>query len=319
MGTSRIKKSLFTIGFSVLVLSISGMAINNALAVPGTGTLFGTGPIFPNLNTINPVTGAFVVVGFTLDAAGTPHKLPGLAVDPTTGIMYGGEGGAGAGNLYTVNPTTAVVTLVGTTPVGALVSLDFDSSGQLWASVNTAPGSGQGGVLLAMVNKNTGAATIVGPFGPNHMGAIAFAPNGVLWGATNVGSIAGQAIWTISTSTGAATLIAFTNAPLGFASIQFDCAGTLFGGAAGGGFGLDDSFGTINLTTGAFTLIANLWGDTVGALAFAQVCPSPIGGTLVPIDTTALLLASVQSISMWMIPVVAAGIVIGVLVIKRRK
>jgi len=46
---------------------------------------------------------------------------------------------------------------------------------------------------------------------------------------------------------------------------------------------------------------------------------APIGGTLVPIDTTALLLASVQSISMWMIPVIAAGIVIGVFVIKRRK
>jgi len=44
-----------------------------------------------------------------------------------------------------------------------------------------------------------------------------------------------------------------------------------------------------------------------------------IGGTLIPIDTTALLLAGVQSISMWMIPVVAAGIGIGVFVIKRRK
>jgi len=37
------------------------------------------------------------------------------------------------------------------------------------------------------------------------------------------------------------------------------------------------------------------------------------------IDTTALLLAGVQSISMWMIPVVAAGVGIGVFVIKRRK
>ena len=36
-------------------------------------------------------------------------------------------------------------------------------------------------------------------------------------------------------------------------------------------------------------------------------------------DTTALLLAGVQSISMWMIPVVLAGIGIGVFVIKRRK
>jgi len=43
----------------------------------------------------------------------------------------------------------------------------------------------------------------------------------------------------------------------------------------------------------------------------------PVGGTMIPIDTTALLLAGVQSISMWMIPVVIAGI--GVFVIKRRK
>jgi len=44
-----------------------------------------------------------------------------------------------------------------------------------------------------------------------------------------------------------------------------------------------------------------------------------IGGTYIPIDQTALLLAGVQSISMWMIPVVIAGIGIGVFVIKRRK
>ena len=45
---------------------------------------------------------------------------------------------------------------------------------------------------------------------------------------------------------------------------------------------------------------------------------TPIGGTFVPIDQSALLLAGVQSISMWMIPVVIAGIGIGIFVIKRR-
>jgi len=43
-----------------------------------------------------------------------------------------------------------------------------------------------------------------------------------------------------------------------------------------------------------------------------------IGGTYIPIDQSALLLAGVQSISMWMIPVIA-GIGIGIFVIKRRK
>jgi len=43
-----------------------------------------------------------------------------------------------------------------------------------------------------------------------------------------------------------------------------------------------------------------------------------VGGTSIPIDTTALLLAGVQSISMWMIPILA-GIGIGVFMIIRRK
>jgi len=43
-----------------------------------------------------------------------------------------------------------------------------------------------------------------------------------------------------------------------------------------------------------------------------------VGGFVVPIDSSALLLAGVQSISMWMIPVVAAGIGIGIFIIKRR-
>ena len=44
----------------------------------------------------------------------------------------------------------------------------------------------------------------------------------------------------------------------------------------------------------------------------------PVGGTYIPIDQSALLLAGVQSVSMWMIPVVIAGIGVGVFVIKRR-
>jgi len=43
-----------------------------------------------------------------------------------------------------------------------------------------------------------------------------------------------------------------------------------------------------------------------------------VGGTFVPIDQSALLLAGVQSVSMWMIPVILAGAGIGVFVIKRR-
>jgi hypothetical protein len=43
-----------------------------------------------------------------------------------------------------------------------------------------------------------------------------------------------------------------------------------------------------------------------------------VGGISIPIDQSALLLAGVSSVSMWMIPVILAGAGIGVFVIKRR-
>jgi len=53
--------------------------------------------------------------------------------------------------------------------------------------------------------------------------------------------------------------------------------------------------------------------------AFKIAKDVPVGGTYIPIDNSVLILAGAQSISMWMIPVVIAGIGIGVFVIKRRK
>jgi len=51
---------------------------------------------------------------------------------------------------------------------------------------------------------------------------------------------------------------------------------------------------------------------------FATYFDVPVGGISIPIDQSALLLAGVSSVSMWMIPVILAGIGIGVFVIKRR-
>jgi len=74
------------------------------------------------------------------------------------------------------------------------------------------------------------------------------------------------------------------------------------------------------------------WNDlpdrvNVGIMELDDTCDvilggAPIGGHLISIDTTdttALLLAGAQSISMWMIPVVIAGIGIGLAVFTLRK
>jgi len=59
------------------------------------------------------------------------------------------------------------------------------------------------------------------------------------------------------------------------------------------------------------------WEGTLKVFSWPLEESEIIGGEIIPINTTALLLAGVQSISMWMIPVLA-GIGIGVFVIKRR-
>jgi len=61
--------------------------------------------------------------------------------------------------------------------------------------------------------------------------------------------------------------------------------------------------------------VGDTLNDRIQKFAEPQI---QIGGTNIPIDQSALLLAGVQSISMWMIPVIA-GIGIGIFVIKRRK
>jgi len=68
--------------------------------------------------------------------------------------------------------------------------------------------------------------------------------------------------------------------------------------------------------------VVDISGNQAAVGAFSVGAPQlddvPVGGTFLPIDTTSLLLAGAQSISMWMIPVILAGIVVGVFVIKRR-
>jgi len=62
-----------------------------------------------------------------------------------------------------------------------------------------------------------------------------------------------------------------------------------------------------------------LYAIVLTGSAATSSCAPAVGGTMIPLDTTALLLAGAQMNAAWMIPVIAAGIVIGVFVIKRRK
>jgi hypothetical protein len=191
--------------------------------------------------------------------------------------------------------------LVGDSGLGeaAIGGMDFQLTGPqssvLFASVNIAGDGGTGSDHLATIDTTTGLATVIGPFGvcmgvtvPSEgdgsctiegMEAIAFAPNGTLYGAVNRRGTGTPGLYTINPATGAATFVT----PIldsggaipggGVVSLQFATDGTLFAGTSSF-MGVGGDLGTVDPSTGLFTLIGNtVSGDrALGALAFAQPC-----------------------------------------------
>jgi hypothetical protein len=102
--------------------------------------------------------------GSTITNIGTVGQaIRGLAYDSNHSVLYGVAGsGAGSGNLFTINTSTAAATLIGTTGVNnALSGLEYDTDNNvLYMNV------GAGDNSLYSVNTTTGAATLVGSNGP---------------------------------------------------------------------------------------------------------------------------------------------------------
>lgn len=271
------------------IVSLSVLPVGSpASSAPGTGALFGTDAAGGNLISVDPGTGAGAVIGSM--GAGV---VPALAVDPTTGIMYAGQGG-GAPNLYTVDPATGSATFVGDSGLGnsAIGGMDFRSDGVLFAAVNIVGDGGTGSDHLATIDTSTGVATIVGPFGSCMVRActiegiegIAFDLTGTLWGSLSARGAAGsQGLYAIDTSTGAATFLepivdAGGAAPSGgVVSLQFGCDGTLYGGTATaiGEAGDGGRLITIDPATGTFAFVGGVSATgftSLGALAFLDPC-----------------------------------------------
>jgi Concanavalin A-like lectin/glucanases superfamily len=102
--------------------------------------------------------------------------MDGLAFD-NNNVLYGineSDVNSGVVSLWTIDPATAVITLVGPLGVGAnenFAGLAFDSSGTLFAAINSGNDTPS---LLYKVNKSTGSATLIGSIGFNDISGLAF-------------------------------------------------------------------------------------------------------------------------------------------------
>jgi hypothetical protein len=122
-----------------------------------------------------------------------------LLATPAFGQLYGVAWDTG--NLYSVSPANASLTLIGNTGLTRVDSLEFGPDGRLFATTNF---SSVGNSQLYTINPATAAATPVGPMGVQQFeGALAFAPDGTAYGAGQNSTD----LYTISTATGAATVI----------------------------------------------------------------------------------------------------------------
>jgi hypothetical protein len=160
-------------------------------AVPGLvfdldRTLYGSAaaPGSTNADTlirIDPATGAGTAVG----AYGTGIAgMDALAVDPTTGILYGGgafaPGFPSGANLFTIDRATGAATLLGTlTEAGTgdilpkvLAGLTFDGEGNLYGSLGGFPPGNTGGGSIVLIDIPTLQFTFLGDVTPGSESAV---------------------------------------------------------------------------------------------------------------------------------------------------
>ncbi len=217
-----------------------------------------------NLVELNPTTGA--TINSTPITGGLSGSIGGLAYDANTNTLF--LSSTTLDNLWRLDYTTGAATLIGGYNLGGtevMHGLGIDNTGQLYGySTNVAMGA-----RFFSIDRNTGQATGISDPGFGGFGSMSFVA------ATNTMYLAdtvGDRLLTIDRISGVAT-------PVG-----------LFGVAAQVGVGMayDPAFGmlgvnnsgqdalySLNLQTGAATLISNLTTSNILSLEFV---PAP--GTL---------------------------------------
>ena len=217
-------------------------------------------------------TGQAVLVG----ASGF-NGLVGLACRPD-GIAYGTLDGDGSGAVVTIDRTDGSGTTIGASGFTAVTGLTNTRSGTLYASA----GNGVCADTLVTIDPGTGTATTVGAYGTNVAGmdGLAIDGAGTLYGVTTAAcdtAAPGPALYTIDTTTGAATLVGRVLAsgvpPAGEPTdLEFLPGGELWASTTAN----SDDLVAIDPTSGAFTIAGDSGtGGELSSLAFCSCDPTP--------------------------------------------
>jgi len=301
LGDMERKFRLMIFGFLVFSLVPFSVMDVGAIGMPGemyAGTARNTitaGAVY----TVSQ-TGPLVETLVGDPTAGT-EGLQGLAFD-STGELYGTtvDGNIAPSVLLEISPTTG----------GVLDTLGIieDSSGNqlkindlsiqpgtdtifgVTSSQDPTYGSGQ---LFTISYTSPPIATTVGPNNglTSDETPIAFAPDGTLYMICNECSIGGgqKQLLTVNPTTGVIQTQVSLSTSVAVTGLGVRGDGTIFASTISG-----NSIHTIS-TTGTTTLVG-VSDERYTDLTFLPIQDVPVGGTFIPIDQSALLLAGVQSV-----------------------
>lgn len=136
----------------------------------------------------------------------SPTPIHSLAIDPTTGVLYG----AGGTSLYRIERQSGTTTLIGAGSTSLDRSLGFDAAGNLF-------GIAANNDLLA-VDKHTGASNVVATLSTSMVDIAARPENGMLYGLGGIYNLykldlATGALTTIGPSLSRPSSLGFTSIP----------------------------------------------------------------------------------------------------------
>jgi len=236
---------------ALLIVAPAGASAATLYAATAGGS--GNGTLY-RLNAQGGTPAAVGVIGYA---------VTGLAVDPTTGVLYGSttaNSTASPNSIIRIDKNTGAGTLVG--PTGntnhAIADIAFDSTGQLW-------GWSEETDELVSINKATGALTIVGSNIGSEGDGMDFDSGGTLYGMFNGAS---GDLFTVDTTTGDATVVtSLSGAPLpsgNMPAASFGCDGSTLFALDGLNGNPQVSLVTVNTTTGAMTTIGDVTNNTDG-------------------------------------------------------
>ena len=248
-----------------------------------------------------PGTGDLTQIGASIADQVGKTALSGMAFDSTGQLFVVASGGPSGSILLKINPSTGqIITNVGEVNDGEnpFKVKDLAMHNNVLYGVDD-----QFPANLLMIDTNNAQANVLAT-DLTGLNGLAITPDGTFY-ATNF-----SALYTVNPDTGETALVTFLQ--ISIDGLGSDDQGNLFGTQSG-----PDSVHLIDISDGS-EVVVGAQGDNPSDVDFFPK-EQQVAGELLSLNTSALMIAGLTSMSVWMVPAVVGLAGVGVYLVKFRK